>query len=656
MNLHWIDWTIVTSLIVLMVLSVRVTRRYTRSVADYLAANRCAGKYLISIADTMALVGAITIIAHFEAYYSAGFTFLWWGMLGGVMFFVALSGWVQYRFRQTRALTMAQFLEMRYGKAFRVFFGIQAFIIGLIAFGIFPAVGGRFFIYFCGFPSYSVQVGPVTIDLTLAAVMAILLAISLYFTFAGGQIAVIVTDFIQGTFANIAFIAVMVFLLWKIPWDHLYETVITRGPGESMIDPFDTSKLRIFNVWFFVIHIILMIWYYMSYQGNQGYNSSALNAHEARMAKALGVWRMSMQGVPLVIVAVMAYVIMHSGRYEETAVRVITVLDGISTEPTNTIRTQVTTSVVMAKFLPVGLIGAMCAVVLASFISTHDTCLHSWGSILIQDVILPFRKTRLTPKRHLRWLKFSAAGIAVFVFVFSLFFNQYDALFMYMDLVSILGAGAGSVIVFGLYWKRGTTAAAVVSMLIGIIAFAIAFALQKYWLLVHGVPFPLNSRILMFICMIITIISYVAVSLTYRRSVFNMDKLLNRGAYAIKEDIVEVKNPPVKRWMAKIGITDEFRLRDKIIYFFFSTWQLCWFAFFAVIMIYRIFNDISDKIWSLYWKYNTWMNVVLAIITIFWFTWGGLLDLRTMFAKLAGKERDDTDDGEIVNNKTAVLD
>lgn len=651
MTLHWIDWAIVVSMLLLMIIAVRMTRRYTRSVADYLAANRCAGRYLISVSETMAAIGAITIVASFEAYYNAGFTFLWWGMLGGVMFFVSLAGWVQYRFRQTRALTMAQFLEIRYGKAFRVFFGIQAFLTGILGFGIFPAVGARFFMYFCGFPSKIVQVGIFEIDLTMAAIMAILLIISLYFTFAGGQIAVIVTDFIQGTFSNIAFLAVMMFLMYKIPWDTLYETCFQRETGLSMLDPFDTSKLDIFNMWFFVLHIILLIWYYMADQTMQGYNCSATSAHEARMGKTLGVWRMSMQGAPIVIVALMAYVIMHNPDYSFFADKANESLAVISAESGEVIARQVTVSVVMSHFLPIGMVGAMCAVMLASFISTHDTCLHSWGSIFIQDIILPFRKKRLSPEKHLKLLKLSALGVAIWVFLFSLLFAQFNFIFMFFDLIAIIGAGTGSAIIFGLYWKRGTKKAAFCSMIVGFSCFIFCSIIEKSWPVIYDRSFPLDSRELRFVSMIITIMSYVTTSFLDRDYEFNLDKMLYRGKYAVASDFVRKTDKPVKRWMQKIGITQEFSLQDKAIYFFFSTWQLWWFAVFIVVIIFHAFYDIPDKIWSYYWKYSTWMNVGLAIITLVWFTWGGIHDIKSMFAKLSLGTRDISDDGEIFKSE-----
>jgi len=42
-------------------------------------------------------------------------------MLAPVGLFLAISGWVIYRFRETRALTLAEFFERRYGGPLRQF-------------------------------------------------------------------------------------------------------------------------------------------------------------------------------------------------------------------------------------------------------------------------------------------------------------------------------------------------------------------------------------------------------------------------------------------------------------------------------------------------------------------------------------------------------
>jgi SSS family solute:Na+ symporter len=186
MNLGFIDWVIVVLVLVGMIFSVSTSKGLMRSVSDFLAAGRSAGRYVMSISSGVAGLGAITIVNYMEMNYIAGFSMSWWGMTSAlIILFITVSGWVIYRFRQTRCLTLAQFFQQRYSRNFRIFTGIVAFSAGLINFGIFPAVGARFFIYFCGLPDI---ITIINFDVnTFAFIMIILLSISLYFVFTGGQ-------------------------------------------------------------------------------------------------------------------------------------------------------------------------------------------------------------------------------------------------------------------------------------------------------------------------------------------------------------------------------------------------------------------------------------------------------------------------------------
>ena len=123
MNLHWIDWTIIACVSIFFVVMARVAARYVQSTADFLAANRCAGRYVITMAEGIAGWGAASIVAIMQMYYQVGFTAEWWGQIGvPVGVFMTLTGWVSYRFRQTRVLTLAQFFEVRYSRRFRSVF------------------------------------------------------------------------------------------------------------------------------------------------------------------------------------------------------------------------------------------------------------------------------------------------------------------------------------------------------------------------------------------------------------------------------------------------------------------------------------------------------------------------------------------------------
>ena len=651
MNMHLIDWSITGGLLVFLVWAACRTKKYTTSVADFLAANRCAGKYLLGVSEGIAGICAISIVALFEMYFEAGFSQAWWFFAFNlVVLIVALTGWVVYRLRQTRALTLAQFLESRYSRRFRIFAGIVIFISGVLNFGIFPAVGARFFLYYCGLPSFEVPVfGWLTIDLTFALIMVILLSIALFFTFLGGQIAVMVTDFIQGTFSNIVLCIIVAFVLIKIPWPETLDSLLQRPPGQSMLHPFQASQTKDFNLWYYLIFAFGIFYTTRAWLGNQGYFVSARSAHQARMGNIIGWWRLRTQESITLILPICAFVMLHHSNWAASVSGVSDTLAAIDNE---TIRKQVTTTLILTKMLPVGLMGGFCAVVLAAFISTHDTYLHSWGSILVQDVILPLRKDRpLSPKQHINLLRWSIFAVAVFIFFFSLIFPQNEYIYMYFALTAnIWLGGAGAVIVGGLYWKRGTTAGAYGAVVIGIITAIIGFTLPRIWE-AQGSEFPINQQWLWLFAMIISTVVYVLISLLGKRTVFDMDKLLHRGKYAIADDTAALTDEPVRGWQKLLGVNKNFSTDDKVIYLSIACCVILTAVTFVLVTVYNLVCDVETELWARFWHLFVWLILIVGIVTTTWFTIGGLYNLKKMFKRLSTIVRDDADDGTVDEQK-----
>src|SRR3954462_4242449 len=165
-----IDWMFMAAPIVLVIGIAIYTRRYVKGVADFLAASRCAGRYLLANARGEAESGLANSLSIFETILVAGFVLDFWGKLQiPIVLLFSIAGFVVYRLRETRAMTMAQFFEMRYSRRFRFFMGMLAFLSGILNYGIFPAVSARFFIYFLTLPQ-SLHVGPFALD-TFAWIM-----------------------------------------------------------------------------------------------------------------------------------------------------------------------------------------------------------------------------------------------------------------------------------------------------------------------------------------------------------------------------------------------------------------------------------------------------------------------------------------------------
>ena len=117
--MHIIDWSIVFLALFGMVYSVSFSTGLMKSVTDFLSAGRTAGRYLISVSSGIAGLGAISVVMFLEMGYVAGFSLAWWGLSQGIIILMlTMSGWVIYRFRSTRCLTLAQFFEKRYSRGF----------------------------------------------------------------------------------------------------------------------------------------------------------------------------------------------------------------------------------------------------------------------------------------------------------------------------------------------------------------------------------------------------------------------------------------------------------------------------------------------------------------------------------------------------------
>jgi len=681
-NMHAIDWWIVVGLLVFIIGVALYTRRYTQSVADFLAANRCAGRYLLSIAEGMAGVCAISVVAYFEMYYAAGFTAAWWEvMMAPLGLLMALSGWVIYRFRQTRALTLAQFFEIRYSRNFRVFAGIVLWVSGIVNFGIFPSVGARFFIYFCGLPDTVPGLG---ISM-YATVMVFLLGTSVLFVFWGGQIAVMVTDFVQGMFVNVTLLIILAAIFWKFDWSTIVETLKQAPADASRLNPYHTAQVDGFNVWYFIIQVITIVYGWRAWQGSQAYNCSAKTAHEARMAGIIGQWRGLILLLVVMLLPIGAYVVMHN---PDCAQIQSEVNEQIARIDNPTIQNQMTVPLALARTLPTGIIGLLCAVMLAAFISTHDTYLHSWGSIFIQDVILPFRKNPFTPKQHLMLLKLSILFVAVFIFFWSLLFKQTEYIRMFFAITGAIWlGGAGAVIVGGLYWRRGSTGGAFGALTTGAVIAVGGIILQQVWPghlypwmeanapeslerlrhVIEGISskvwginwevvpdkFPLDGQWVNLIAILCAIVVYVVASLiswkVLKKPEFEMDRLLHRGKYVIKSDQVFEDAQPVAGWRAILP-SAEFTKGDRFIYYGNLVWTVAWFAIFVFATIYCVRHEVSDDAWATFWWVKVIITIVLGVATTIWFFVGGIYDIRDLFKTLATLKRDHRDDGRVVDH------
>jgi SSS family solute:Na+ symporter len=670
-----LDWGIVI-LVMAGVIALGVfTQRFMQSVADFLAAGRSAGRYLITISYGVANTGAITVLAFFEQNYEAGATLMWWEALLQLGLLVAmLTGWVIYRFRRTRCLTLAEFFERRYSRGFRVFAGVMAFVAGVLNFSIFPLVGSKFFVYFCGLPPEMTLLGMALP--THVPLMILLLTVAIWFVFTGGHVSVLATDFAQGVFANVVFVVLAVFLLITVGWPEVAGVLGAGDPGHSRINPFDTASIQHFGILFFVISFFEVLYGTMSWQGEQAYFTSARTAHEARMGGILRLWFLQIRLAFFLVVPLVAFTILHSNGWTSVRSLADQTLAGIA-DPQDVGRLRV--PVVLSHVLPAGLKGLMAAMMLAAFISTHNTYLHSWGSIFTQDVALPLLRWRgIRPGRraHIWLLRGAVVMVALLAFGYSAFlYSPTEPIMLYLAITGAIFLGwSGTVIIGGLYWSRGTTRAAWTTAILGSVFTLSSFLLQRMNdALAHGGPpffgwFGSTARVsetaqwvaahmpdgkeTLGLTMVLCIGAYVAISL-WQKQRFNLDELLHRGAYSIEGE-VEADGAAVSGLGRLLAFTREHTRLDRWTAGVTAAFVLFWFVVSLVGSLWAMGYlagggrqaDMTQA-WLTFWKWRIWIMLGTAAVATVVLAVGGMGDMKRLLAQLRVAERDDRDDGSV---------
>lgn len=691
-NVTVLDWVILLSCVVALRLFSYSTKKYMRSVADFLSANRLAGRYLLTISSAMGGIGVVSIVGGFEAIDQAGLAPQWWGNLTtplGIL--ITISGWVYYRFRETRCLTMAQFFEKRYNRKFRIFAGIICWISGVINFGIFPAVAARFLIFYTGMPErFHLYPGANFTLSTFLVVMAIDLFFALSFVNMGGQISVMITDCIQGMFSAIAFCVVAFVLYFKFGW-HGFETAIIAGsePGKNRINPFDAFKAQNFNIWFYLIQMFTSFYGYYAWQGSQGFYSSAKTPHEAKMGAIIGGWRAIPQTVCIAFLSYATLCVFRLPEYAQIADTINAQRDLVTNA---VVKGQMQLPLAMAMILPIGVKGLLCTIMVFISFTCHDTYLHSWGSIFVQDVYMPIARKKFRPHEHINILRYSIAFVAVFGYVFSALYPQNQPILMFFAVTGAIWlGGAGSVIIGGLYTRWGHAAGAYGALITGGVLGLVGVFIKPIWesflnltqtslpglyakyaIYTDGVvtgfkDFPLNGQYINMITMTSSILIYLILSVCVKAKPYDLDKLLHRGKYEIHDEHSSViyKDAKIGFWQKIVGITPEFSKGDRFWAYVFVYWALFNFAIFVVVSLTEIVRHyflgmpfISNHIWFFVMFWGTIFNLLIAVPVTIWFTIGGIHDIRHLYRDLSVARRDDRDDGTIkedeANDQDAV--
>jgi SSS family solute:Na+ symporter len=540
--MHLIDWIITIVPVAVVLFVAFYSRQYMRGVVDFLAAGRVARRYVISAGDLSSSLGVITLVALVESKYQVGYALSFWEvMMIPVGIIMSLTGYCVYRFRETRSLSIGQFLEMRYNRPLRIVAASIRTVSEMIANAIGPAVAANFFIYFLGLP-HKVMIFGVNLP-TFALIVAFSLFLCMLIIWPAGRISLLISDALQGLMCYPIFVIIAGYIFLNFGWnDVIGPVMIDRAAGESFINPFDIEKLRDFNIFALFVTILGNVINRAAWIGNDTSNS-AQTPHEQKMAGILGSWRYLYASLMMMLVTVMVIALMTHQRFAKQShairsdltqrVAAEAVTDPARRDALNakiarievrehrigedpplsqannidtpyitaaqeslggtplgnrefqqfrTLYQQMMLPVALRNILPIGLMGVFCLLMIMLLITTDNSRIFNASSTIVQDIVMPFRKQSLSPAQHVRLLRWVSVGVSLFFFVVSIFFLQLDYIIMFTVIMAgVWLGGAGPIMIFGLYSRFGNSVGA-----FGALIFGSGFALggllvQRFW-------------------------------------------------------------------------------------------------------------------------------------------------------------------------------
>ena len=517
------------------------SKRYVRGVVDFLAAGRLCGRYIISVASVAGALSVIGLVAYVEVHYKTGFALSFWNsVMLPLSVIMGLSGFFYYRFRETKAMSVGQFLEMRYSRNFRIFAAALRSLSEVLANMIMPAVAARFFIYFLDLPETFSFAG-LNIN-TFAVLVAVNLVLAISIICISGELGIIITDSIQGLLFYPMLTAFVIYVLCNFSWgQEIAPALSDRAAGESFLNPYEIKNLRDFNFFFLGTTILAAVLHRGSWITSS--QSCARSAHEQKMAGLLGDWRYALNTIFCVLIAVAIFTTLNHRNFSSEAKEIRNELCGKITEDIiadqamrenisaavaeipehhhtigvdnplsekenldtpylNTVQNklnekangnavfkefrtlyyQMMLAISMRHMLPMGMLGLFCLLMIMAMISTDDSRIYSAAGTIAQDVVLPLRKKPFTPEQHVWMIRWVSIGIGVFFFFGSFFMSQLDYINLFVSLMTIMWmGGCGPVMIFGMYSRFGNTKGAWTSLLTGMFLGLFCIYLQRRW-------------------------------------------------------------------------------------------------------------------------------------------------------------------------------
>ncbi|MEW6129741.1 MAG: sodium:solute symporter family protein [Acidobacteriota bacterium] len=412
-------------------------RKYVGKVEHFLVAGREMDVYLGIASLAATEFGIVTCMYTAQNGYEKGFAGATPGILMALaMLVIGVTGFCIKPLRDSGVITIPELIEKQFGQRIRWAAGVVIVLGGLLNMGVFLRTGGQFLVLVAG------------LDVRYLEIMMTVLLIGVaVYTILGGMLSVLITDFLQFVVMSAGLIIVTILILVNIGWDKLVATVETEY-GAGGFNPFVNSTMG----WEYVLFNALL-------------NTAAVLTWQTTIARVLAA-KDSETGKKIYTRTSFFFVcrFLIPGIWGIAALATNVMFSDNLGEPINTLEAMPR---FLSTFVPAGLMGILIAAMLAADMSTDSSYMLTWGSVIYNDIMAPFRKTRWSEKKGLFWNRSIVAIIGIFLLLYGLWYPLKGDLWTYLGVTGTIYLASISVLLIAsCYWKRANNWGAAASIFV----------------------------------------------------------------------------------------------------------------------------------------------------------------------------------------------
>ena len=297
---------------------------------------------------------------------------------------IGVTGLVVVKLRDLRVKSIPEYYQIRFGNKVRIVGAIILVVGGILNMGLFLKVGAIFIQ-----SVFSIPEG----DLVLSIIMIVLLLMVLVYTILGGMISVIITDFIQFVVLSLGMILSVAFSIYHLGWTNIFTQVELLSLNPDLIYNPIQSRGGFYITWQVVLGFVsAVIW--------PTAITRALSLDSSETVRKQYMWSSASFLIRFIVpcfLGICAYVYFNGYTPDSS-------WEKLSMMPKY-----------LSEILPVGILGIVVAAMIAAFMSTHDSYLLCWSTIITNDIIDPIKGGRLTSSEKIKYSRIIIVFLGLYI-------------------------------------------------------------------------------------------------------------------------------------------------------------------------------------------------------------------------------------------------